>query len=68
MIPTNIASEAPRSIFLVRSVDRCDQCGAQAQVRVVIVASGLPLLFCGHHYQQQASALAAIAAVTHDER
>lgn len=68
MTSMNIASEAPQSVFLIRSVDRCDQCGAQAQVRVVVVASGLPLLFCGHHYQRQATVLADIAAVTHDER
>ena len=29
------------------AADRCDRCGAQARVRVVL-ASG-DLLFCGHH-------------------
>ena len=27
--------------------DRCDRCGAQAKIRVVL--SGGDLLFCGHH-------------------
>ena len=31
------------------TVDRCDRCGAQAYVRVVLGASGGELLFCGHH-------------------
>ena len=31
------------------TVDRCDRCGAQAYVRVVLGASGGELLFCAHH-------------------
>ena len=53
---------------LVRSEDRCDRCGAEALVRVVIRTTQLPLLFCGHHYAKQEAALDGVAVVTHDER
>jgi hypothetical protein len=53
---------------LVRAEDRCDRCGAEALVRVELVASGLPLTFCAHHYSQQAASLVSLAVVTHDER
>lgn len=31
--------------------DRCDRCGAQARVRVLL-ASGADLVFCGHHARE----------------
>ena len=55
-------------VKLVRADDRCDRCGVEARVRVVIVTTRLPLLFCGHHYVEQHDALARVAVVTHDER
>lgn len=36
-------------------VDRCDQCGAQAYVRVTLTAG--TLLFCGHHFHRHADLL-----------
>jgi len=48
------------------AVDRCDRCGAQAYVRVLL-PSRLELLFCAHHSQQYASALTKIAVEIHDE-
>ena len=53
---------------LVRSLDRCDRCGAEARVRVVMIKSNLPLLFCAHHYGEISAALDAGAIVTNDER
>lgn len=47
------------------AADRCDRCGAQAYVRVVLV-NGLELYFCGHHYSANASALADKAIEVHD--
>lgn len=47
------------------TADRCDLCGAQAFVRVVL-ASG-ELLFCGHHARAHADALAAQALFIQDE-
>ena len=53
---------------LVRGLDRCDRCGAEALVRVAVIRSGLPLTFCAHHYAEQRESLQAVAVVTHDER
>ena len=46
--------------------DRCDRCGAQAYVRVVL-ATGGELLFCAHHGRQHADALRGVAAEIQDE-
>lgn len=46
--------------------DRCDRCGAQAYVRVLL-PSGLELLFCAHHNREHARALAEIAVEIQDE-
>lgn len=48
------------------AADRCDRCGAQAYVRVVL-ASGGELLFCAHHAREHAEALARVAADIVDE-
>ena len=45
---------------------RCDRCGAQAYVRVLLL-SRQDLLFCAHHYRQHASALARVALAVQDE-
>jgi hypothetical protein len=63
--PVTVASALPS---LVRATDRCDRCGAEARVRVVITKSNLPLLFCAHHYAATAQQLAPIADITHDDR
>jgi recombinational DNA repair protein (RecF pathway) len=42
------------------ALDRCDRCGAQAQVRAVLPTG--ELLFCGHHARQYADALERAAA------
>lgn len=64
----NQISELPTRERLVRFADRCDRCGAEALVRVVLTSTRLPLLFCGHHYAQSAAALHRVAVVTHDDR
>jgi len=48
------------------AMDRCDRCGAQAYVRVLL-PSRLELMFCAHHNRQHASALAKVAAEIQDE-
>lgn len=55
----------PRTDTLLIS-DRCDRCGAQAFVRVVLAGGG-DLLFCGHHGKQYADGLRKIAAEVIDE-
>ena len=39
------------SEYPLTALDRCDACGAQAYVRVVVVKSQQELMFCGHHFQ-----------------
>ena len=48
------------------ATDRCDRCGAQAYVRVLL-PSRLELLFCAHHNRQYATALTKIAVEIRDE-
>ena len=60
------AEAPPARNRLLTSVDRCDRCGAQAYVRVLLPGR-LELLFCAHHNRQHASALAKIAVGIQDE-
>lgn len=48
------------------TADRCDVCGAQAYVRVVLT-SGNDLLFCGHHARQKEDALREVATEWDDQ-
>lgn len=48
------------------AADRCDRCGAQAYVRVIL-SSGGELLFCAHHSKEHAEKLRNIAVTIHDE-
>jgi hypothetical protein len=48
------------------AADRCDRCGAQAYVRVLLQDSG-ELLFCAHHNRQHAPVLAKVAVEIQDE-
>lgn len=41
------ATVTPTAPLTLTAADRCDRCGAQAYVRVVL-SSG-DLMFCGHH-------------------
>ena len=50
----------------LNATDRCDSCGAQAYVRTVL-ASGSELLFCNHHWLDNADRLREIAVSIHDE-
>lgn len=58
----NTTLEAPR----LSAHDRCDRCGAQAYVKVVLSAGG-ELLFCAHHHRANADALEAVTAEVIDE-
>ncbi|MDH6136059.1 MULTISPECIES: DUF7455 domain-containing protein [Kitasatospora] len=48
------------------AADRCDRCGAQAYLRVVL-ASGGELLFCAHHGRKFEPELKKIAVDIQDE-
>jgi hypothetical protein len=47
------------------AADRCDRCGAQAYVRVVLARGDL--LFCAHHGRQYELKLREVATEFHDE-
>ncbi|MFQ4149314.1 hypothetical protein AAGW05_11525 [Arthrobacter sp. LAPM80] len=49
------------------TLDRCDRCGAQAYVRVVLESSGGELLFCGHHARSVEATLKPLSSKWHDE-
>jgi hypothetical protein len=48
------------------AADRCDRCGAQAYLRVVLLSGG-ELLFCAHHGRKFEPELKKIAAEIQDE-
>jgi hypothetical protein len=58
--------EMPEMILPLTAADRCDQCPAQAQVRVRL-RSGAELVFCVHHARENSSALRRIDADIKDE-
>ncbi|NCT90011.1 hypothetical protein GXB85_03445 [Cellulomonas sp. APG4] len=47
------------------AADRCDRCGAQAYVRVVLPTG--ELLFCAHHARRHAPAFSDLAVHVQDE-
>jgi hypothetical protein len=60
-----LPGEAAAVAIPMEAVDRCDRCGAQAYVRVLL-RSHQDLLFCAHHYRQHAPALAKAAVAIQD--
>ncbi|HTW18725.1 MAG TPA: hypothetical protein VME70_00760 [Mycobacteriales bacterium] len=46
--------------------DRCDRCGARAQIRATMPGGG-DLYFCAHHGRLHADRLRAVAVEIHDE-
>ncbi|MBV2363608.1 hypothetical protein ACFPZ0_09910 [Streptomonospora nanhaiensis] len=48
------------------AADRCDRCGAQAYVRVVLNSGG-ELLFCAHHMRKHDDSIRKIASEIQDE-
>lgn len=48
------------------AADRCDRCGAQAYVRVLLNSGG-ELLFCAHHARVNEDKLRPLAATWQDE-
>jgi len=50
------------TIDLVRPpAERCDRCGAQGKVRVVLPGGG-DLVFCGHHARKYDTTIRSVAA------
>ena len=61
----NGAIDQEKAPHQLTAADRCDACGAQAYIRVVVNNS--ELLFCAHHGRKHQEKLAAIAESWHDE-
>ena len=61
-----VATGAQPLATRLTAMDRCDRCGAQAYVRVLLPGFR-ELLFCAHHNRKHASALAVIAVDIQDE-
>ncbi|WP_024355977.1 DUF7455 domain-containing protein [Leucobacter chironomi] len=59
------ATEVEAADRPLSALDRCDSCGAQAYVRVML--SGSELLFCAHHAHKHEAKLRPMAEVWHDE-
>jgi hypothetical protein len=54
--PPATATAASTSTPSLGPGDRCDRCGAKAQVRAIL-PSGFDLMFCGHHAREHEAAL-----------
>jgi hypothetical protein len=61
VVQENAAAELPA----LTVADRCDICGAQAYIRVVLATGDL--VFCGHHGAANKEKLAPIAISWQDE-
>jgi len=61
VVTTALAPTSP-----LTAADRCDRCGAQAYVRVLLVSGG-ELLFCSHHAREHLPKLREVAADIQDE-
>lgn len=72
-VSTVVGNEAQvaTKAYTLNTTHRCDRCGAQAYVEVFLksgTAGKRDLLFCGHHYDRVAAAIAPIMASHNDER
>jgi hypothetical protein len=63
--PDVTTATAPSAAPLT-AVDRCDRCGAQAYLRVLLKGGG-ELLFCAHHAREHSEKLREVAEHVHDE-
>ena len=66
MMTAEIAQEEVTLEYILGPLDRCDQCSAEALVLVKLVTG--QLMFCGHHYKNNESALSKFAFEIIDER
>jgi hypothetical protein len=59
------ATETTTELPALTTADRCDVCGAQAFIRVVLATGDL--VFCGHHGSANKEKLKPIAITWQDE-
>ena len=60
-----VEATAPNLGSTLNAADRCDVCGAQAFIRVVLATGDL--VFCGHHGSANKEKLKPIAITWQDE-
>lgn len=58
--------EVVKKEYVLKAIDRCDTCNAEALVLVKGVTGAL--MFCGHHYAKNENALKNFAYEIVDER
>lgn len=58
--------DAIKKEYILKAIDRCDSCNAEALVLVKGVTG--ELMFCGHHYAKNESVLKTFAYEIIDER
>lgn len=65
--PATDATTIPATVSAppLTAADRCDRCGAQAYVRVVMPSGHL--FFCAHHAREHAPKFTALATHVQDE-
>jgi len=56
---------SPETTPALTAADRCDACGAQGYVRVLMDAG--ELIFCAHHARKHAATIDQVATHVHDE-
>lgn len=64
VVETNEAVQTKK--YTLNSTHRCDRCGAQAYLRVYLT-NGLDLLFCGHHFGRNKTAMTPLIDSVVDE-
>ncbi|CAN5837275.1 hypothetical protein BH18ACT7_BH18ACT7_12820 [soil metagenome] len=57
---------SPTEYEPLTAYDRCDRCGAQGRIRVML-SSGSELVFCGHHAREYEVKLRDVGHIVVDE-
>ena len=63
---TNIAPAVDEDMDILTANDRCDKCGAQAYV-LVLLQDDMALTFCSHHWNANSAKLLEVAIDIVDE-
>ncbi len=56
----------PTDVEPLTAYDRCDRCGAQGRIRVIL-GSGSDLVFCGHHGREYEAKLRDVGRIVVDD-
>jgi len=64
---TTTAASPDATFEILDATDRCDSCRAQAYVLVTLRDTGLPLMFCAHHWSVHSEKLMPLVGELVDE-